>query len=80
MCRYCLNSSCDDELRPWNDLSYHTLLFTSDARILMRSGDGRPTVIMMDKFYKGTWHDFGYVDIKFCPFCGRELVENKKDF
>lgn len=46
-------------------------------RALLRSGDGRPTAILFEKWTDGVgWTTIGHYQPKYCPNCGRELKEN----
>lgn len=78
-CCYCLNASVCDDFGHDEDLSYHGLILVDDSfRVFFRSGDNKPTGFVFDVF-DGHWCcDVRTLIPRFCPFCGRELVENKK--
>lgn len=79
MCRFCLNAFVDKTLTPDNDLSYLSIGFCERGRSMcIRSGDGRPTLILVSEAVNGINVDVAVYKPKFCPECGRELLENKK--
>lgn len=44
------------------------------------SGDDRPTEILFEELYDNAgWELVGYYQPKYCPNCGRELMENQKE-
>lgn len=77
-CYMCDNAYTNSELDSDDDLSYFSIGELSDGyRIFLRSGDGRPTVILFEKFIKETgWHFVAEYKPKYCPNCGRLLKEN----
>jgi len=77
-CDMCNNAYTDSELHSDNDLSYTGIGECAKGyRILLRSGDGRPTEIIFEKWDERTgWSIIGCYQPKFCPNCGRELKEN----
>lgn len=77
-CRMCFNAHTDPELNSDNDLSYIGIGECEKGfRMLLRSGDGRPTAILVEKWFDGTgWMTIGYYQPQYCPNCGRELKEN----
>lgn len=80
-CFMCTNAHTDPELNSDNDLSYITIGdFTPKRRMMFRSGDGRTTQIIVEEFDEksGCWQLVGFYRPKFCPNCGRELIENRK--
>lgn len=80
-CDYCRNANTCDELSHTNDLSYKSCgIVDEKTRMFFKTGDNRVTQIIVE-------HETNFgVDIiahfipKYCPFCGRELVENKRHF
>lgn len=77
VCGYCLNAHFCDELTHDDDLSYHGLfLRDSTFRVFFRSGDKRKTGFVFEA-WDGHFYEIGSFYPNFCPFCGRELVENK---
>lgn len=79
-CRMCDNAFTNPELNGDNDLSYFSIGECGDGyRMMLRSGDGRPVEILVEKWDDRTgWHKIGYYRPKYCPNCGRELKENIK--
>jgi len=77
-CGICNNAYVDAELQEDGDLSYTSLgECESGYRVFFRSGDSRPTEILFEKWYgKAGWHLVGYYRPKYCPNCGRKLIEN----
>ena len=78
-CYFCHNASVDPELNSDNDLSYLSLgVMSKGYSMHMRSGAGTHTVLIiskLDKFINQTY-DIGIYKMKFCPECGRKLIEN----
>lgn len=82
-CRYCFNSVVDGNISPYNDLSYCGVGDTEDGYwICIRSGDGLPTAILFSKWDERIKRniDVGIYEMKYCPECGRKLIENEKRF
>lgn len=79
-CNMCFNATVDPRLRGKNDLHYHPLGFTEENyAIYFRSGDGQATeIIFEDKKTKSESHLVGRYEPRYCPNCGRELIENNK--
>ena len=80
-CRFCANAHTDPELEPTNDLSYMGIgKCEKGYTVFFRTGDNRPTVILFEDRVnlQSITHLAGIYIPKFCPECGRELVENKK--
>lgn len=77
-CGMCVNAFTDPDLNSDNDLSYFTIGECEKGyRMLLRSGDGRPTTILVEKWIDGTgWITIGDYQPRYCPNCGRELKEN----
>ena len=76
-CCYCLNAFVDDELDFDCDLSYHGIsLVDNTFRVFFRSGDARKTGFVFER-HTDIWHTIGHFYPSFCPFCGRELFENR---
>ena len=77
-CRMCANAFTDPELNIDNDLSYIGIGECEKGyRMLPHSGDGRPTTILVEKWFDGTgWMTIGHYQPKYCPNCGRELKAN----
>lgn len=79
-CRMCDNAYTNPDLTSDNDLSYVSVGDCADGyRILFRSGDARPTVLEFEgRGQDRCWGLLGWYQSKFCPNCGRRLVENEK--
>lgn len=77
-CHYCVNASVVDDLGHDEDLRYNGLvLYDNYFRVFFRTGDRKPTAFTFDLF-DGHWCcDIAQFVPRFCPFCGRELIENK---
>ena len=77
-CDFCNNAAIDPELTPDNDLSYVSVgKCLNQVRILFRSGDRKPTALLFEKWGENYgWTTIGDYIPKFCPECGRKLVEN----
>lgn len=81
-CYMCNNANVDPELTHDNDLSYHSIGATDkEHRMMFRSGARRPTEIEIEKRVQRkdrAWDLIGFYRPKYCPECGRELIENKQ--
>ena len=77
-CGMCNNAFTAPDLNSDNDLSFFGIGECEKGyRLLLRSGDGRPTTILVEKWLDGTgWMTIGYYQPQYCPNCGRELREN----
>lgn len=80
-CRMCLNALVDDELTHSNDLSYHGIgeNYVSGIRLLFSSGNRKPPRILVETHFHGEWQTVGEYRPRFCPNCGREIVEYPKE-
>lgn len=81
-CHMCLNALVDDELTHSNDLSYHGIgrSYCSEHRLLFAAGDREPPRILVEeRSPRGTWETIGVYRPRFCPNCGREIVEYPKE-
>lgn len=78
-CDFCRNAHTCDELSHENDLSYISCGKTRGKalRMLFRSGDNRPTALELEWYGEYGWYGIAELVPNYCPFCGRELVENK---
>lgn len=79
-CQMCLNARVDEsgELTDDNDLSYTSVGSVDDGyRIMIRSGDGRPVSIIFEAANndRNEMKVVGRYQPKFCPNCGRPLIE-----
>lgn len=64
---------------PTNILGYVSLgNFFLGYRAMIRSGDGKPVEILIEHWNDQVWEEVGRYRPKFCPNCGRELVENQQ--
>lgn len=78
-CHTCCNSAVEPELTPENDLSYIGVGESKNGYgLYIRSGNGKPTALVVSKLEENLESnvDIGLYKMKFCPECGRRLVEN----
>ena len=80
-CGMCDNAFVNPELSKDNDLSYVTVgKCMAKMRMMVRSGDGKSTQIIVERYDPVSgWYLAGSYRPRFCPNCGRELVENRKE-
>ena len=79
-CFMCDNACVNGELTDENDLSYHGVGECQEKfRIIIGSGDGKPMRILFEQWGGKYWGTIGIYEPKFCPNCGRELVEYRKN-
>ena len=72
-CRICFDATIDSDVDGC-DLSYHDVgKSEKHKRILIRSGNRNPMVIMFEEWSGKQWHTVGFYEPKFCPGCGRKL-------
>lgn len=79
ICSYCLNATVDSDLTSDNDLSYIPVGCCKEPySIFMKTGNGGPTVILFeDRNIQTPSRLAARFYPRFCPFCGRELIENE---
>lgn len=80
-CKYCCNASVEPELTHDNDLSYLTVGKSLEGtNLYFRSGNGQPTAIVVSQWNqdRNENEDVAIYEMKYCPECGRKLIENKK--
>lgn len=80
-CHMCDNAEINEELTKFNDYSACTIgSFDRECRIMLTSGMGKPLRIEIDRWNnkKQQWESIGVYHPKYCPECGREIVEYKK--
>ena len=78
-CHMCDSAFVNEELTRYDDLSYVSLgNFFLGYRAMIRSGDGKPVEILIEQWNDQVWEEVGRYRPKFCPNCGRELVENQQ--
>ena len=78
-CHMCDSAFVNEELTRHDDLSYVGLgNFFLGYRAMLRSGDSKPVEIIAERWNGQTWEEVGRYRPKFCPNCGRELVENQQ--
>ena len=80
-CYMCNNARIDDDLTDYNDFYSGTIgSFSHDCRIMLTSGSGKPLRIEIARWSdkRQQWEDIGIYYPKFCPECGREIVEYQK--
>ena len=78
-CHVCCNATVEPELTSDNDLSYISVGKTTEGYGMhIRSGDGKPTALIVSKWEESLRRniDVGVYKMKFCPECGRRLIEN----
>lgn len=81
-CYMCTNAKVNDELTVDNDYSAHCIGdMPRYKRFLIESGWGKPLRICYEEWNDqyGHWSTIGYYYPKYCPNCGRELKEYKKE-
>ena len=79
-CRVCCNAAVEPELNPDNDLSYIGVGEVGNGfNMFIRSGNGKPTVLLASKWDANLQRnvDVGVYKMKYCPECGRKLIENE---
>ena len=74
LCNCCLDSNVLFELTG-KDLGYIDIATKcqENYRILMRSGDNKPTAIIFEVYTNEKWETVGFVNLYYCPICGRKL-------
>lgn len=80
-CKYCCNATVEPKLTPDNDLSYMSVGATEqEYSMFVRSGSNLPTAIITSRWSEKFNHnvEMGIYVPKFCPECGRRLIENEK--
>lgn len=81
-CHMCNNSKIDEELNDNNDYSACTIGIWNDdnLRMMLCSGGRKPTRIELEKWIdKIGWVTIGVYYPKYCPNCGREIIEYNKE-
>lgn len=81
-CCACCNAVVEPELTSDNDLSYIGVGKMFDGySMFIRSGDNKPTALIVSKFDKTVSRniDIGIYKMKYCPECGRKLIENNQN-
>ena len=78
-CYMCNNAKIDVRLTDKNDFSSCTLGDSAEGlRMMLSSGWNRPLRIELQEYdIKNGWLTQGIYFPKFCPNCGREIVEYK---
>lgn len=83
ICRFCFNSTVCDDLTPDNDLSYLSVgSVYKGYSSHIRSGARRPTALLVSKYDESVGRnvDVFIYNMKYCPECGRKLIENSRLF
>lgn len=81
-CYMCDNALINGDLSSDCDYSSFTLCsMPSRTRLMLSSGFSSPLRIEYEVFddQYGVWRRYGVYYPKFCPNCGREVTEYKKD-
>ena len=78
-CRVCYNAAVEPKLTSENDLGYIGVGRIVDGYgMCIKSGNGKPTALIISR-QEGNLVgnvDIGSYKMKFCPECGRKLIEN----
>ena len=77
-CHICMNAKVCPDLDDQHDLSYYGVgVCDQNFRILIKSGNRRPTEILFEEHRGSEWKTIGFYEPKYCPNCGREITEYK---
>lgn len=80
-CNYCRNANTCEDLNHGNDLSYKTCgLVECGARLFFKTGNAQVTELFVETYRNNRLEVIARLVPNYCPFCGRELVENTKKF
>lgn len=81
VCRMCDNARLNDELTDENDYSAVAVGNCTDGyRMMLCSGWGKPLRIEVEKWHdRAGWYKIGVYEPKYCPNCGRKIVEYDKE-
>ena len=75
-CRLCDNAKINSDLLPNEDFSSRDMgLNLPGHRIMLSSGAGLPLRIESEEWNGDSWHMVGKYYPKYCPECGRKIVE-----
>lgn len=75
-CYMCNNAKVDDFLTSDNDLSFHGVgSGWENYRFMIAAGNGAPVRILFEVLQNNSWHVVGVYHPRFCPNCGREILE-----
>ena len=80
-CNYCCNATVEPELNSDNDFSYMSVGKTVGKHLMyIRSGNNLPTAIIVSEWDNKIQRnvDIGTYVMKYCPECGRKLIENRR--
>jgi len=78
-CGYCNNAKVDSRLSDDNDYSASCIGGgEDDYRLMLLSGNNRPLRLVSEKWRGGGWGKLTEYFPKYCPECGREIVEYKE--
>lgn len=78
-CKMCYNSRLDDDLTDDNDLSYSTLCVNKEYRVMYASGWGKPPRLEFEFWDNDYWSTVLIYYPKYCPNCGRAILEYSDD-
>lgn len=77
-CQYCDNARINEELTDNNDYSSVVVACNNNYRTMLSSGWGRPVRLEVEIYEKGEWRTITKYYPKFCPECGRKIVEYER--
>lgn len=80
-CYMCNNARIDDDLTYNTDLSYISVGDCIDGfRMMVRSGANKPVGIIFEEHTAAYgWITIGEYNPKYCPDCGRKIIEYKEN-
>lgn len=79
-CEYCLSAFNDSELEPGKDFSSMPLCGNESFRLMLNAGNGKPVTLTAEKLTLQRWVTVGSIEPDFCPVCGRDLREEKRNY
>ena len=78
-CNFCCNSTVEPELTSENDFSAISVgNMEKGFHMYLSTGYARPTAIVVSRWNERfkVNEDIGVYKMKYCPECGRKLIEN----
>lgn len=80
-CDYCINANTCEDLNHDNDLSYKPCgVVDAKTRMYFKTGDRKITQILVEIDTPFGVDIVAHLIPNYCPFCGRELIENTKKY